>query len=76
MAFNPVFMSYLIISTDSVVLFVDEAKLSESVRQHLGNQIAIKPYQSFGAELLTIVSNIGTKVLITRMLVIIAENLD
>ncbi|XP_060520725.1 xaa-Pro aminopeptidase 1 isoform X2 [Cylas formicarius] len=49
--FNPVFFSYVIVSSDSrLVLFVDPQQATEKVRRHLsdeaGNIFEIKPYDS------------------------------
>ena len=42
---NPVFVSYLLISTDKVSLFVDDKKISDEVRSYLvANSIAIYKY--------------------------------
>ena len=44
---NPVFVSYLLISTRSATLFVDEAKLTPAARQHLQQYgIATAPYDA------------------------------
>lgn len=42
--FNPVIISYAIVTLDGVFWFVDEAKISAEVRQHLGQEVTIKPY--------------------------------
>ncbi|CAN6672837.1 putative Xaa-Pro aminopeptidase Fra1p [Trichomonascus vanleenenianus] len=44
-AYNPVFFSYAIVSPDSATLYIDENKLSEKVRAHLGDDVTVKPYQ-------------------------------
>lgn len=42
---NPVFVSYLLISTDKVSLFVDEGKLTEEVRKYLAaNNVSVYKY--------------------------------
>jgi len=48
---NPVFYSYAIVTLDKATLYVDQAKLSDQVLSHLGDQVAIKPYGSFFADL-------------------------
>ncbi|OZJ03546.1 hypothetical protein BZG36_04169 [Bifiguratus adelaidae] len=42
---NPVFFSYALVTKDTTTLYVDEAKLSPAVKQHLGSEIAVKPYE-------------------------------
>ena len=42
---NPVFVSYLLISTDKISLFVDESKLTEEVRKYLAaNNVSVYKY--------------------------------
>lgn len=42
---NPVFVSYLLISTDKISLFVDNAKISEDVREYLAdNHVSVYIY--------------------------------
>lgn len=43
--YNPVFFSYAIVTPDSAVIYIDEAKLDAGARSHLEeNDIAVKPY--------------------------------
>ncbi|KAK9458055.1 peptidase M24, structural domain-containing protein [Dipodascopsis uninucleata] len=42
--YNPVFFSYAFITTDKVYLYVDSEKITEKVREHLGDTVEIKPY--------------------------------
>lgn len=47
--FNPVFVSYAVISMDDAHLFTDEKKIPSGIREKLQNDaIKIKPYQSIG----------------------------
>ncbi|KAL0074526.1 peptidase M24, structural domain-containing protein [Phycomyces blakesleeanus] len=41
---NPVFFSYAIITQTGSTLYVDDAKLSDSVREHLGSEVIIRSY--------------------------------
>ena len=51
-AYNPVFMSYLLITMDAVILFVDERKLNEEVKQYFGqNGIVVKNYDAVSKEI-------------------------
>ena len=42
--YNPVFFSYLVIDMDSAVLFIDAAKITDQVAQHLDGIYEIRPY--------------------------------
>jgi Xaa-Pro aminopeptidase len=49
--YNPVFFSYAMITTQSSTLYVDESKLSDTVRDHLkSNGIDLKPYSDITAD--------------------------
>lgn len=43
--FNPVVISYVIVTLDKVYWFVDEAKVSAEVRAHLGEGVEVLPYE-------------------------------
>lgn len=43
--FNPVFFSVAVVTNDSAHLFIDERKLSDATRKHLGG-VEIHPYES------------------------------
>ncbi|KAH7882315.1 peptidase M24, structural domain-containing protein [Phlebopus sp. FC_14] len=45
--FNPVFFAYAVVTRDSAVLFVDETQVDDAVKAHLGQEVLIKPYESF-----------------------------
>jgi len=49
--FNPVFMAYTIVTVSDVTLYVDESKVDEKVKAHLGSQVVIKPYESIWDDL-------------------------
>lgn len=44
--YNPVFFSYAVVTPSDVTLYVDETKLPEDVKSHLGSKVAIKPYEA------------------------------
>ncbi|KAH8433136.1 aminopeptidase P [Aspergillus melleus] len=48
--YNPVFFSYAIVTPTTVDLYVDEDKLTPEVKAHLGQDVAIKPYDSIFAD--------------------------
>jgi Xaa-Pro aminopeptidase len=49
--FNPVFMSYALITLDTVTFYIDTAKITPEVKAHLGDQVATKPYDAIWTEL-------------------------
>jgi Xaa-Pro aminopeptidase len=44
-SFNPVFISYALVSLHDVILYIDESKVAE-VKEHLGKEVTIKPYDA------------------------------
>lgn len=51
-SFNPVFFAYLVITMDSVVLYVDKVKMNSEISAYLSElQIRTKPYTSIWDEL-------------------------
>ncbi|KAJ1651781.1 hypothetical protein IWQ61_007735 [Dispira simplex] len=49
--FNPVFLSYALVTHESVVLYVEEQKLSAETKAHLGDSVTLKPYQAIFQDL-------------------------
>jgi Xaa-Pro aminopeptidase len=49
--FNPIFISYLLIESDSATLFVDGCKLDDTVRAHLPDTVKLRAYEDFGPAL-------------------------
>lgn len=49
--YNPVFFSYASVTPTGATLFVDESKLPDDVKQHLGSTVKVKPYESIFGEL-------------------------
>ncbi|KAF9966208.1 hypothetical protein BGZ70_002987 [Mortierella alpina] len=43
---NPVFFAYAIVTRDKVLLYLQDKAVSDEVRQHLGHEIMIRPYDS------------------------------
>ncbi|KAF2077691.1 hypothetical protein CYY_001007 [Polysphondylium violaceum] len=43
-SFNPVFLSYLVIGKDNIILFIDESKLSQETKSNLPKGTEIQPY--------------------------------
>jgi Xaa-Pro aminopeptidase len=48
--YNPVFFAYSIVTPDDATLFIDEAKLTDEVKAHLGDAVKIKPYDAIFEE--------------------------
>jgi Xaa-Pro aminopeptidase len=49
-AFNPVFVSYAIVTRRQATLFVDLGKIGPGVRRHLGKNVRLRPYEeAYGA---------------------------
>lgn len=44
--YNPVFFSYASITPDSATLYVDQSKLDDDVKSHLGKSVTIRPYDA------------------------------
>jgi Xaa-Pro aminopeptidase len=42
--FNPVVISYVLVTLDSVNLYVNKEKVTDEVAAHLGKEVTIKPY--------------------------------
>ncbi|ODV89538.1 hypothetical protein CANCADRAFT_58443 [Tortispora caseinolytica NRRL Y-17796] len=45
--YNPVFFSYAIVSSDSVLLFVDKSRIDPETTNYISEFATIRPYQSF-----------------------------
>ena len=43
--YNPVVIAYAVVTLDNTFLFVDSAKLSENVREHLSSGVEVRPYE-------------------------------
>ncbi|KAI9258225.1 peptidase M24, structural domain-containing protein [Phascolomyces articulosus] len=41
---NPVFYSYAVVTNSEAILYVEAAKITDDVRQHLGDSVTLKPY--------------------------------
>ena len=61
------FFAYALVDANKTLLFVNESQLDDSVRQHLGSEVEIHPYDSFfsflthrGAELAAKKSSVCT----------------
>lgn len=60
--FNPVFFSYAIVTNDFVRLYIEQSKITDAVRAHLGDAVEIKPYNSLLTDLQEFAKTItGTK---------------
>jgi Xaa-Pro aminopeptidase len=61
-AYNPVFLSYAIVTTDSAILFVDSSKINAQVAAHLEEAgVTVKPYEEAFNEIKSLASQ-GIKI--------------
>lgn len=44
--YNPVFFSYAIVTPSTTDLYVDDQKFASGVKEHLGDKVSVKPYDS------------------------------
>ncbi|KAF2457175.1 peptidase M24 [Lineolata rhizophorae] len=49
--YNPVFFSYAIVTDTDASLYVNESKLSDEVKEHLGDAVKIRPYEAIYSEI-------------------------
>ncbi|KAI8824803.1 peptidase M24, structural domain-containing protein [Fimicolochytrium jonesii] len=50
-AYNPVFFAYALITKDEAILYVDDAKLSKEVKDHLGSDVTLCAYDAIFTDL-------------------------
>ncbi|KAI9014754.1 putative Xaa-Pro aminopeptidase P [Gaertneriomyces semiglobifer] len=43
-AYNPVFFAYALVTKEDVILYVDDVKVTEEAKAHLGSSVQIRPY--------------------------------
>ena len=54
-AFNPVFLAFTVINQEGALLFVDEEKINNDVKDHLShNRVEVRPYDSISSYLSTL----------------------
>ncbi|KAF2666430.1 xaa-Pro dipeptidase [Microthyrium microscopicum] len=49
--YNPVFFSYALVTPTEATLYIDDTKLTDEVKSHLGDAVKIKPYNAIFEEL-------------------------
>lgn len=49
--YNPVFFSYAAVTHESATIYVDSAKITPDVKQHLNGKVTIKPYDALFSDL-------------------------
>jgi len=59
-SYNPVVMAYAVVTLTEAHLFVDETKISEAVRQHLGPDVVLHPYDAIEEFLRTTAATPGS----------------
>ena len=52
--YNPVFFSYALVTPTLATLYVDDSKLSQQVKEHLGDKVDIQPYEAIFEALATL----------------------
>jgi Xaa-Pro aminopeptidase len=52
--YNPVFFSYAAVTPKTATLYVDSSKLGPEVREYLGDEVSVKPYNSLFSDLANI----------------------
>ncbi|KAI8071511.1 Creatinase/aminopeptidase [Gongronella butleri] len=55
---NPVFMSYALVTENDAILYVNPEKVTQEVREHLGEHVILKPYGDFLAEVAALKSTL------------------
>lgn len=62
--YNPVALCYAVVTLEKTHLFIDEAKVTEQIRQHLGDGVAISPYEAVADFLASLVAQAGERKII------------
>jgi Xaa-Pro aminopeptidase len=44
--YNPVFFSYAVVTASEAILYVDDSKLPQEIKDYLGDKVTVKPYNS------------------------------
>lgn len=61
-SYNPVFFAFVIVTTDSVMLFIDSQKLSDSINAHLTSEkmsVTVLPYSEVATHLASLVFQVA-----------------
>lgn len=54
--YNPVFFSYAVVTPTTVTLYIDESKLADNAKAHLGG-VTIRPYEAIFSDIATMASS-------------------
>ncbi|THH04905.1 hypothetical protein EW145_g5189 [Phellinidium pouzarii] len=57
--FNPVFLAYAVITLDKAVLFVNSEQVDDDLREHLGDDVELQPYDSIFTYLKELSNSLG-----------------
>jgi Xaa-Pro aminopeptidase len=60
--YNPVFFAYATITPDSATLYINESKLTDKVKEHLGNDVQIQPYNAIFEDLQVLGSKVTSDI--------------
>jgi Xaa-Pro aminopeptidase len=52
--YNPVFFAYAVVTSADVTLYIDDSKLTPETKSHLGDSVAVKPYNAIFQDLETL----------------------
>src|SRR5256885_16747989 len=44
--YNPVFFAYALVTKNEIILYIDENKLTNEVKVHLGSDVKFRPYNA------------------------------
>ncbi|TFY78231.1 hypothetical protein EWM64_g5781 [Hericium alpestre] len=59
-AFNPVFFAYAVVTVDKALLFIDPVQVNDTVKDHLGLHVELKPYTEFRSYLKGLAQSLKT----------------
>ncbi|RKP09433.1 Creatinase/aminopeptidase [Thamnocephalis sphaerospora] len=67
--FNPVFFAYALVTEKEVILFINDQRLTADAREHLGNDVQLKPYSAVFEHMSTLavdLASAGKKLMLTN----------
>ncbi len=59
--YNPVFFSYATVTANHATLYVDDSKLTEEAKTHLGDAVKLRPYDTIFEDVETLAKSLDTK---------------
>lgn len=55
---NPVFFAYAVVTQHKAILYLDDIKITDEVREHLGTGVTLRPYQQVFEDLRSLSENL------------------